>query len=97
MLDDGTTLVRNAGVFENGMIWCIVPPTASLNGRAIGAGSGLPVTWLGATNGTSCSAHTVIGPAEAERFEDLGGQDLADVLPVAAETISRISGPQVTP
>ena len=55
-LDDGTTLVRNAGVLVNGMIWCMVPPTASLKARASGAGTGLPVGWLGATKGTSCSA-----------------------------------------
>ena len=56
VLDDGITPVRNAGVFENGMIWVMVPPTAVLNAFAIGAGSGLPVTWLGATSRTSCSA-----------------------------------------
>ena len=56
VLDDGITLVRNSGVLENGMICAIVPPTAVRNALAIGAGSGLPVTWLGATSGTSCSA-----------------------------------------
>ena len=56
VLDDGTTLVRNCGVLVNGMIWCVVPPTASLKAAAIGAGSGLPVAWLGATSGTSCGA-----------------------------------------
>ena len=43
VLDDGTTPVRNCGVFANGMICCIVPPTAILKAVAIGAGSGLPV------------------------------------------------------
>ena len=56
VLDDGITLVRNSGVLENGMIRCGVPPTAILNAFAIGGGSGFPVTWLGATNGTSSAA-----------------------------------------
>ena len=43
VLDDGSTLVRYCGVFENGMIFCIVPPTASRKTVAIGAGNGLPV------------------------------------------------------
>ena len=43
-------------MFENGMIWCIVPPTAVRNAAAIGGGNGLPVGWLGATNGTSWPA-----------------------------------------
>ena len=56
VLDDGMTPVRNSGVLENGMICAMVPPTAVRNALAIRAGRGLPVTWLGATNGTSCSA-----------------------------------------
>ena len=44
VLDEGTTLVRNTGVLENGMIWVMVPPNAVRNAAAIGAGSGLPVT-----------------------------------------------------
>ena len=56
VLDDGTTLVRKSGVLLNGMIWLGVPPTAFLNAAAMGAGNGLPVTWLGATSGTSSGA-----------------------------------------
>jgi hypothetical protein len=56
VLDDGTTLVRNIGELENGTIFCMDPPSAAFIAAAIGAGSGLPVTWLGATNGTSDSA-----------------------------------------
>ena len=44
VLDDGTTLVRNIGVLENGMILFIDPPSALFIAAAIGPGSGLPVT-----------------------------------------------------
>ena len=38
------------------MIWVIDPPSAIFKPAAIGAGSGFPVTWLGATSATSDSA-----------------------------------------
>ncbi len=56
VLDDGTTPVRKKGWFDIGMISCIVPPTTARKAARMGAGSGLPVGWLGATNGTSSGA-----------------------------------------
>ena len=56
VLEDGTTVVRNAGVFVYGMISCTLPPIALRKIAATGGGSGLPVAWLGATKGTSCLA-----------------------------------------
>ena len=53
VLDDGTTLVRNRSLLENRTTCSIDPPSAVFSAAAIGAGSGRPVTWLGATSATS--------------------------------------------
>ena len=75
----------------------MVPPTAILNAFAIGAGSGLPVVWLGATSGTSCSATPKFVHRKPRRLRISVARISRILFPVAAETISRTNGPHVTP
>lgn len=95
MLDDGTTLVRKSGVLLNGMIWLGVPPgEAFLNAAAMGAGNGLPVTWLGATSGTSSGATPWLVQRKPSGSRISVARMSRMLRPVAAETISRINGPR---
>ena len=94
--DDGTTVVRKNSVFVTGIIWWMVPPIASAERRRDRRRQRLAGGVTGCDQRDVFFGDTEVGPPEPERVEDFGRQDLANAsCRLAAETISRISGPQV--
>ncbi len=96
VLDDGMMVVKNNLEFVYGMISCTVPPIALRKIWATTGGSVRPVAWLGATSATSFSATPKLVQRKPSGSRISVPRISRISLPVAAYTISRTSGPQVS-